>query len=99
MAGTDLKVALVICIGDCYRKTGPGRPAMLADQVGSQASQEVEQDGGLFIPVGVQLDPALLHEHPAKVVRPVKGVACEVASLFALHSLSRSEEHTSELQS
>src|SRR6266516_585831 len=63
------------------------RSSMLTDQIGSLAPHIVQQDGRLLVPIGVQLDAALLHQDAAEVFEGVECVSCEVASVCALHSI------------
>ena len=47
---------------------GPHRHPVRPGKVGRQRLKIVQQDVDLLVPVGIELDPALLHEHPAIVL-------------------------------
>src|SRR5579863_9954352 len=51
---------------------------MWTDQVGSQRLQVVQQYGGLLVPVGIQLDPSLLHEYARELLKRIESVARQV---------------------
>ena len=61
-----------------------GGSSMLTDQVSCQAPQEMKQDCGLFVRVGIQLDASLLAENAAEVLVVFERVAGEIASVCRL---------------
>jgi hypothetical protein len=46
---------------------------MRADNVLDQGPQQVQLDGSLLVPVGVEVDAPLLHQHAAEMLFGVKG--------------------------
>ena len=53
--------------------------SLSADHAEVSPAQKMEQDAGLFIPVGVERDAPLLHEHAAEMFFGVKCESGEVA--------------------
>ena len=82
MAGTDGEV------GDARRRQRAegaepkaeiaGRPAGGSDDVGRQTPQLMEHQGGLLVPVGIELNAPLLGDDAAEVFEPVERRAAEV---------------------
>src|SRR5205823_10313692 len=64
------------------------RAAVRPDEVRCKRLQVIEQNRSLLVPVRVELDAALLHQDAAEMFERIESVACEIASVFALHSFS-----------
>jgi hypothetical protein len=54
-------------------------PACGAEDIGSERAHIVQQDGGLFVPVRIQLHAPLLHQHATEVLRRVEAVTRKIA--------------------
>src|SRR5207249_10134699 len=52
---------------------------MLTDQVSRQVPQEMKQNRGMLVPIGIQLDASLLHQNTAEVFEWFECVAGEIA--------------------
>lgn len=54
------------------------RPSGRADDVGGKTPELIEQDRGLLVPVGIELNAALLSDDAAEVLEPIERYTTEV---------------------
>src|SRR5262249_10305334 len=61
-----------------------------SDQIRRQRPQVMKQNRSLLVPVCIQQHSSLLHQHAGimfVLIESIESVACEIASVFALHAL------------